>query len=269
MSNIVDLGKYTTFGIGPKVKAEIVTDLSSLVKNSSAIILGRGSNVLILNKIDRKAVINRAEKFVISKDVLYAESGCSLSFLAKHTASCGLGGLEWAYALPASVGGAIRMNAGAFFHDISESIIKVGVLRGGEVIELGADECGFSYRSSAFLPCDVILYAYFRLEKSSADRCNEKISQVFTLRSAQPKGKSAGCIYKTKGKSAGYYIEKANLKGKRIGDIFVSPIHAGFFINAGKGKCEDVVRLMDYVEKSVQDKEGVTLEKEIKIIGEI
>ena len=268
MSNLIDLSKYTTFGIGPKVKTEIITDLSALRKNSDAIILGKGSNVLILDKFSEKVVINRAQKFWIKNNTLYAESGCLFSFLAKYTATLGLGGLEWAYMLPASIGGAIKMNAGAFSHSIGESIEKVGVYREGEVVELSAKECGFSYRKSTFDNGDVILYAYLNLTPSKDDMCLQKLDEVKSKRLLQPKGKSAGCIYKTQGKSAGWYIERANLKGKRFGDIYVSPIHAGFFINAGRGKSEDVLKLMDYVEKCVEDKFGIKLEKEIEIIGE-
>ena len=107
------------------------------------------------------------------------------------------------------------------------------------------------------------------MEKADIKNCLLALNETEQKRKTQPKGKSAGCIYKTKDKSAGWYIERANLKNKRIGDIFISPIHAGFFINAGKGRCEDVLRLMDYTEKRVQDKFGVKLEKEIKIVGEL
>ena len=161
------------------------------------------------------------------------------------------------------------MNAGAFGKSVSDVVSKVGVLRDGEVVELSKDQCGFSYRKSDFLESDVILYAYFDLEKSESGLCKQKLDDVMQKRKTQPKGKSAGCIYKTKDKSAGWYIEKANLKNKRFGDIYVSPIHAGFFINAGRGKCEDVLQLMDYTEKRVLDVFGVVLEREIKIIGEL
>ena len=268
MSNLIDLSKYTTFGIGPKVETEIITDLSALRNNSNAFVLGRGSNLLILDKLRSKVVVNRTQKFWLQGNLLYAESGCLLSFLARHTALLGISGLEWSYMLPASVGGALRMNAGAFSHSIGETVEKVGVYREGEVIELSASECGFSYRKSAFRKDDVILYAYFRLAFDSLQNCVSNINEVKRKRLLQPKGKSAGCIYKTQEKSAGWYIERAKLKGKRFGDIYVSPIHAGFFINAGRGKSEDVLRLMDYVEKCVEDKFGIKLEKEIEIIGE-
>jgi hypothetical protein len=80
------------------------------------------------------------------------------------------------------------------------------------------------------------------------------LEEIRARRNTQPKGKSAGCIYKTEDKSAGWYIEQAGLKNKRVGDIYVSPIHAGFFINAGKGCAKDMLKLMDYVEKTVEDK---------------
>lgn len=269
MSNIIDLSNHTTFGIGPTAFCKTIYDIEELKKTSSCFILGKGSNILFLNKLKSPIIINKTDKFSFDSTVLYAQSGCSLSFLAKKSAMQGLSGLEWAYLLPASVGGAIKMNAGAFGKCIADTISKVGVLRNGKVVEFSARECGFSYRKSAFLDDDIILYAYFNLKKADINACLFSLFDIEQKRKAQPKGKSAGCIYKTKEKSAGWYIDKAGLKNKRIGDIFISPIHAGFFINAGKGKCEEVLRLMDYTEKCVQDKFNVTLEKEIKIVGEL
>ncbi len=269
MSNIISLAKFTTLGIGGLARVEIARSVDDLIKNSTAQILGNGSNVLVSDDgVKANVVINRANYYFINDEVLYAESGCLISTLALFCAQNSLSGLEWAYMLPATVGGAIIMNAGAFGGQMSDVITKVGVLREGKVVELGVNECGFSYRSSAFLHADIVLYAYFRLKKSSKEKCFDEIKNVRVLRSFQPKGKSAGCIYKTDGKSAGWYIEQAGLKNKRIGDIYVSPIHAGFFMNAGRGSAKEMLALMDYVEKTVQDKFGKTLKKEIKLIGD-
>lgn len=269
MSNIVNLAKYTTLGIGGMANVIVASDLNTLTKYSAPVILGNGSNVLVSDKgLSDAVLLNRARSFHIDGDELYAQSGCLISFLALACAQSGLSGLEWAYALPASVGGALVMNCGAFGSCVSDSVKRVGVYREGEIIELSASDCGFSYRASAFRKSDIILYAHFTLARADKAECMERIEKVRALRLLQPKGKSAGCIYKTEGKSAGWYIERAGLKNKRIGDIYVSPVHAGFFINAGRGTAKDMVALMDYVEKTVQDKFNKTLSREIKLIGE-
>jgi UDP-N-acetylmuramate dehydrogenase len=269
MSNLITLAKFTTLGIGGDALVDVVHSACELSKCSNSVVLGMGSNVLISdNGIKDRVIINRANGFKIENGVLYAESGCSISHLSTYCSSLGFSGLEWAYMLPATVGGAIVMNAGAFGGQISDSVLKVGVLRLGKVEEIDAKDCGFSYRASKFLEQDIILYAYFALKKESCKSCNKMLEEIRARRNTQPKGKSAGCIYKTEDKSAGWYIEQAGLKNKRVGDIYVSPIHAGFFINAGKGCAKDMLKLMDYVEKTVEDKFNKRLIREIKLIGE-
>jgi UDP-N-acetylmuramate dehydrogenase len=151
---------------------------------------------------------------------------------------------------------------------VGDIVKSVGVFRDNEVVEIDGKDCGFSYRTSNFREQDIIVYAKFDLIKADKEKCLALIDNTKALRACQPKGKSAGCIYKTEDKSAGWYIERAGLKNKRVGDIFVSPVHAGFFINAGRGTAKDMVALMDYVEKKVQDKFNKVLVREINLIGE-
>ena len=269
MSNLICLSKYTTLGIGGMARVEIARSVEDLIKNPTSLVLGNGSNVLVSDKnLTQQVVINRANKYVINGETLYAESGCLISALAVFCAQASLGGLEWAYMLPASIGGAIVINAGAFGKQISDLVERVGVLRRGKVVELTASECGFSYRSSLITNDDIVLYAFFRLKRAKREDCERNLARTKALRMLQPKGKSAGCVYKSEGKSAGWYIEQAGLKNKRVGDIYVSPIHAGFFINGGKGTAREMLALMDYVEKTVEDKFNKKLTREIKLIGE-
>jgi UDP-N-acetylmuramate dehydrogenase len=269
MSNLICLSKFTTLGIGGKARVEIARSVDDLIKNSTSLVLGNGSNVLASDKnLAQKVVINRANEYALYGETLYAESGCLISALAVFCAQASLTGLEWAYMLPASIGGAIVMNAGAFGKQISDVVERVGVLRNGKVIELTVSECGFSYRSSAFYKDDIVLYAFFRLKRSKREDCECNLSRTKALRTLQPKGKSAGCVYKSEDKSAGWYIEQAGLKNKSVGDIYVSPVHAGFFINGGKGTAKDMLALMDYVEKTVEDRFNKKLTREIKLIGE-
>ncbi|MBO5224096.1 MAG: UDP-N-acetylmuramate dehydrogenase [Clostridia bacterium] len=269
MSNLVSLARYTTFGIGGTARVTVANGVEDLISLCPSVVLGFGSNVLISDKgVRERVVINRAQSHEFSDCSLYAQSGCSLSLLAQKSSELGFSGLEWAYLLPSTVGGAVVMNAGALGKSIGDCVTSVGVLRNGKVEELSRSDCGFSYRKSCFNTTDVVLYARFTLQRADRTQICERMDITKRMRSLQPKGKSAGCIYKTDGKSAGWYIDRAGLKNKRVGDIYVSPVHAGFFINAGRGTARDVLALMDYVEKTVQDKFGKTLEKEIKLIGE-
>lgn len=270
MCIMVNMRNFTTLGIGGEAVAKIIevpTDVPSLCHD--AFVLGRGSNILVADSGIRSLVaINRMDGIKINGEVVSVFSGTNLSVLARELAHLGLSGLEWAYKLPASVGGALKMNAGAFGGQMSDSVISVTVYRNGEFITLDATQCRFGYRSSAFTDTDFIIKCDLRLKKSTKKKCVLRLVQSSCARKKQPKGKSAGCIYKTLDKSAGWYIEQAGLKGKRSGDIIVSPIHAGFLINEGRGSAKQMLSLMDYVEKAVQDKFGVTLEREIKLVGE-
>ncbi len=266
----VSLDRFTTFGIGGEAEVLTVSGPADCKRIPSQFVtLGNGSNVLIADAgIAQTVVLSRADSFSLQGDRLIAQSGCRLSQLALFTAKLGFSGLEWAYGLPARVGGAVATNAGAFGGCIADCVREVVVFRNGSAYRCAKEDCGFSYRSSRFTCQDFVMQATFDLTEKNSDFCLSEIARVRKGREAQPKGRSAGCIYRTADKSAGWYIERAGLKGKRIGDIVVSPVHAGFFLNEGRGKAADVVRLMDYVEKAVADKFGVVLQREIRLLGD-
>lgn len=271
MYEIINMSTLTTLGIGGKAMVYSVNSLNELIDliDCNGIALGKGSNILVSDYgIKRPVLYNRLTNFDYDGNLLRAQSGCSISKLALQSAKRGLSGLEWAYMLPATVGGATVMNAGAFFKSVSDCIIEVELLRRGKVITLKACECGFSYRKSGFLQGDFILSVTFKLEKRKTEDCLALIENARSKRNLQPKGKSAGCVYKAVGKGSGYYIDKAGLKGEREGDIFVSPIHAGFFINAGGGTAKQMLTLMQRVEKRVEQEFGINLEREILLIGD-
>lgn len=271
MYKIINMSKLTTLGIGGKARVFDVTCESQILDewDKTDFVLGNGSNILVSDfGVKERVLRNRLTSYEYSGEYLKAQSGCSLSFLAKDSASKGLSGLEWAYLLPATVGGATVMNAGAFGKSVSDCVVEVEVACNGKIKTLSFDECGFSYRSSRFSKDEFIVSTTFRLEKSCKQDCITEMQRVKKLRDTQPKGKSAGCIYKAVGKGSGYYIDKAGLKGEREGDIFVSPIHAGFFINAGNGTARQMLTLMERVEKRVMQEFGVKLEREIILVGE-
>ena len=266
MKRLVDLKDYTTIGLSVPAVALIATSADELIDGArEGYLLGRGSNVVFTAK-SPSVVINRYGGVKVIGDAIKVNGGVTIGELLRVCISENLSGMEWAAGLPASVGGAIVQNAGAFGHTLSESVLSVEAYD-GKTSEYAREECGFSYRDSVFRR-KIVLSATFKLSRSDGKTIRNKIRDALALRSRQPKGKTAGCVYKTIGKSAGYYIDRAGLKGARAGGIFVSPVHAGFFVNDGSGTAEDFTALCGLCEKAVYEKFGVKLEKEIQIIGD-
>ena len=243
------------------------------------IILGSGTNVLVGDKGMRGVVIvNRARlvRFDTKSEPpsVRAESGTTLNTIAQRAARLGLSSMEWAATVPGSLGGAVYGNAGAFDGDIAGNLISVEILhrqRGGEVWPV--EKMVYSYRSSLLKrePQPVlILAATLELGRGEPRAIQAKMKQLSARRrSTQPPGASMGSMFKNPpGDFAGRMIEAAGLKGKRIGNAEISPIHANFFINHGQTSAKDVKGLIDLARKTVSDKFGVLLELEIELIGE-
>jgi len=193
-----------------------------------------------------------------------ADLGGTVTFCAKHD----LGGMEGLIGVPGSVGGALRMNAGAYGTQIGTWVREVELYRAesGEVETLRGDDIRFDYRHTSFGPDDVMLRVKLELpsqpykEILGAIRvCNEK------RRASQPLNqKSAGCIFKNPpGGSAGRMIDELKLKGHRVGDAMVSDRHANFFVNVAHAACDDMLRLIDDVRERVRGAYGVDLENEV------
>ena len=172
--------------------------------------------------------------------------------------------------VPGTVGGALRMNAGAYGTQIGSHVREIKVFRGstGELVTLKGDQIRFDYRHTSFAPDDIMLAVRLELPSkpfkeilSGIRICNEK------RRSSQPiNQKSAGCIFKNPpGASAGRMIDEMGLKGLHVGDARVSDRHANFFVNAGQAKADDMFALIDQVREKVRERYGVTLEEEVII----
>jgi len=241
-------------------------------------ILGGGANILVSsNGIDKIVLHNRCSKMEIidSGDELavHAESGAAFTAVSRFAAQNALAGLEWACALPGSLGGAAYGNAGAFGSDMSKTLKKAYILQRGSGFQaLSAEEMGYSYRSSV-LKRDpgnaVILAADLKVQGGNAVEINAIIdSNIAKRKASQPGGASTGSTFKNPvGDHAGRLIEAAGLKGTRIGGVQVSPMHANFLVNDGTGKAEDYYQLIQLIRKSVAEKFGVNLELEIELIG--
>ena len=193
-----------------------------------------------------------------------ADLGGTVTFCAKHD----LGGMEGLIGVPGSVGGALRMNAGAYGTQIGTYVRAVELYRAasGEIETLQGDDVRFDYRHTSFAPDDVVLRVKLELPSKPYKEilagirvCNEK------RRASQPLNqKSAGCIFKNPpGASAGKLIDELKLKGHRVGDAMVSERHANFFVNAGHASSSDMLKLIDDVRERVRAAYGIELENEV------
>src|SRR6202789_3545557 len=195
-----------------------------------------------------------------------ADLGGMVTFCAKND----LGGMEGLIGVPGSVGGALRMNAGAYGTQIGPFVKEVQLYRAatGQIEFLRGDDIRFDYRHTSFAPDDLMLRVKLELPSipfkeilAGIKICNEK------RRSSQPLNqKSAGCIFKNPpGRSTGRMIDELHLKGHHVGDATVSDRHANFFVNAGSASCADMLALIDDVREKVHAAHGIELETEVII----
>ena len=223
-----------------------------------------------------QVVLNRAKNVRFDKGnrpKVRAEAGVVIANLARRTASHGLAGIEWAAAVPGTIGGAVYGNAGAFGGDIAGSLIHAELLTKQGRETWPVEKMAYGYRTSVLKQRAqkvVVLWAELRLEHSTNEVVSVKINEFSERRRAtQPPGASMGSMFKNPpGDFAGRLIEAAGLKGKRIGTAEISPVHANFFINHGQTKAEDVRALVNLAHKTVAEVFGVNLELEIELVGE-
>ncbi len=234
-------------------------------------ILGGGSNLLVPDSGVRGAVVSlrRMQRIDIDGDRLVAEAGAPLHHVVHRAQQAGLSGVECLAGIPGHVGGAVFGNAGGRYGDIGSRVERIDVVgaRGErEEILLPAGSGFFAYRAS-LIGDRIVVRARLRLSTGEpAAIRGETLRIIRERRSSQPGWVgNAGCVFKNPpGHSAGRLIDLSRLKGTRVGGIFVSPIHANFFENAGGGKAEDVARLVDVVQQRVQREHGVDLEMEVR-----
>lgn len=282
------LSAYTSARIGGPADAALIArsadELAEIAmrmweQEIPFIIIGGGSNLLVSDKGLRELlIINRARGVYFDDNVesphLQAESGTSMNDLAQKAALLGLGGLEWAATVPGSLGGAVYGNAGAFNGDMAGNLVSVDLIHPqfGRQTWL-VEKMEYAYRSSILKrehqPV-VILSAELSVKISSPEAVRQIMEQNSARRrSTQPPGASMGSIFKNPpGDYAGRLIESAGLKGKRIGNAEISPVHANFIVNHGQTSASDVIELIRITRQEVIQKFGVELELEIELVGE-
>jgi len=244
-------------------------------------ILGRGSNLLVKdNGIDGVMILLKGSFAEIKKDaenaLVWAGAGVHLTDLINWCRQQGLSGLEFLAGIPGTVGGAVAMNAGAFGHEINEKITTIHfVTTKGAQVEMKRSELKFSYRRLHGETGRVIANTCFCLNPGRPQAVSEKIGEFLkTRRETQPlKYPSAGSVFKNptgakvSNTGAGRLIEKAGLKGKRIGGAMISEKHANWIVNTGGATANDILSLMHLVRTEVKRVAGISLEPEIKILG--
>lgn len=260
----------------PENENELVEIIKSLkAENKKYIVLGNMSNVLLPDgEIEVVLIVTTDMKSVemISDTAVYAEAGASFTALSLEMCKKGLSGLEFAYGIPGSVGGAVYMNAGAYGGECCNVVKSVKALdKNCNVVTLSNAECDFSYRHSVFHNDEyVILGAEFELCFANADECVKSAKELMQRRvDKQPLDyPSCGSTFKRpEGYFAGALIEGAELKGFSVGGAQVSEKHAGFVINYNNATTDDILCLMRYIRKTIEEKNGVTLEAEIKLLN--
>lgn len=280
------LARHTSYRIGGPADLCVVVrreeDLLGWVtlarkEGVSYFVMGRGTNLLVADEGVRGIVIENRCRGVRSLTrsegtLLQVQAGGSLSSLARRTAKEGLGGLEWAAGIPGTVGGAIVNNAGAYGGSIAQRLQGVTLLDSqGFLRRMAVSELGMGYRTSRFKgESSAILSADFALQAESTDLLSERIaSYERERRKSQPKEASAGSVFKNpEGDYAGRLIEEVGLKGERIGDAQISPLHANYIVNLSQARARDVAALIRLVRERVWQKHGTLLELEIELVGD-
>ncbi len=257
---------------GSEALKKTLTEIKSM--DIPFFILGNGSNILVSDKGIEGAVLSLLglNSVTVEDNLIYADAGASLTAVCNKALDMGLEGLEFAFGIPGSVGGALFMNAGAYGGEMSQVVLSAEYLNDkGEIADISADQMELGYRKSIFKRNNgVITRVCFKLKRGDKAEIKAKMDDFMSRRrDKQPlEYPSAGSTFKRpEGYFAGALIEKNNLKGMSVGGAMVSEKHAGFVINCGNACCSDILCLMKRVQKAVWEADGVELEPEIIFVG--
>lgn len=280
------MSKYTSFKCGGNASLLIIPDSVGGIKmiidfcrekGVEPLVIGNGSNLLVTDGGINGVVIKIGTKLsmleLLDETTIYCQAGASMKSLCMFALENSLSGLEFAYGIPGTLGGAVYMNAGAYGGEMKDVLHSCQhITDDGEFGDFGKDELDLSYRHSAYSNNNyTILSAVLKLKKGDKAEIKEAMDDKLRRRKEkQPlEFGSAGSTFKRpEGYFAGALIEQSGLKGYTVGGAQVSEKHAGFVINKGGATATDVITLIRDVQNKVYDKFGVMLETEVKIIGE-
>ena len=273
---------HTTFRTGGNakrfIKVQSVEDIIEIKnKYDDIIIIGNGSNLLVSDKgIDGTVVqiFDEFNKITLQDELtIFAESGALLSKVAAFARDNSLTGFEFASGIPGTAGGGAFMNAGAYGGEMKDVVTEVNAVdENGNVCTISGQDMGFGYRKSIAMTRDIIITGMtIRLEKGDREAITATMTDLNSRRKEkQPiEYPSAGSTFKRpEGYFAGKLIMDSGLSGYTVGGAMVSPKHCGFVINAGGATSSDVYQLIRDVQRIVKEKMGVTLDTEVRLIGE-
>jgi len=278
------LAELTSFRIGGPadllITVESEDELRAAMKAAwrervPAFCLGSGTNLLVSDRGVRGLVVRLGEGFArLELDGTRVRAGAAARFgrLVEEAVERGLKGLEFGEGIPGSVGGGLVMNAGAFGGEIARVVrIVHGVNEQGESLALGAADVKFSYRRTDLPPRFVITRVDFELEAGDLKTLQARVAEIHEKRAArQPRIlPNAGSVFKNPpGNFAGRLLEGAGLKGARLGGAAFSTEHANFIVNMGGARAEDVRALIELAQSRVKERHGISLEPEVRLVGD-
>jgi len=279
----VPLARHTTIGTGGAARwfarPETVDALQDALRwardnDVATEVIGLGSNVLVHDDGVDGLVIRLAGELTaaaVEGSDLVAGGGAPNAVCLHRARAAGLGGLEFASAVPGTAGGGVRMNAGAYGREWRDVLVEALVVDADGSRMVPVDELGLSYRRSALAPGQVVARVRFRLHRSSPEAVKEKVAELLAQRKAtQPTNKRTfGSVFKNPSSElgAGRAIEECGLKGHRIGGALVSPRHANFIENAGGATSAECIALMAEARRRVHARFAVELEHEVQFLG--
>ena len=275
----VSLKAYCSYAIGGEAKELCFVytkeELQGVLlevyrKKKRYLILGKGSNCLFDDRgFNGLVIINRLKKISWEAESVLVEGGYSFSLLGLQTVKRGYGGLEFALGIPGSVGGAVFMNAGCSGFATGDVLEQVVFLHEDGFEEVyPREKISFGYRSSLFQKMKgIILSGKFRLYPQPDSQKRQETLFRYRKETQPYKERSCGCVFQNpEGESAARIIDSLGLKGLRKGGAMISSQHANFIINTGQAKAQDVLGLVDYIQKRVQEKFHISLKLEMRYI---
>jgi len=282
MDENVVLSRFTTIGTGGPARwfaqPETIDELQHALAIARAAgkaveAIGLGSNLLVHDDGVDALVLKLAGELAaadVVDGVLVAGGGAANAVCLHRARAAGLGGFEFAAAIPGTAGGGVRMNAGAYGRDWSDVLIDAVVVSAEGARTLTVDELDLSYRHSGLAAGEVVARVRVALDPRPPDEIKAIASELLARRKAtQPTNKRTfGSVFKNpEGSGAGKLIEEAGLKGHRIGGALISPRHANFVENAGGATSADCIALMAEVRRRVFERHGIELEHEVRFLG--
>jgi UDP-N-acetylmuramate dehydrogenase len=279
----VGLARRTTIGTGGPARflaePESLEELAELLAWAAGAghpveVVGLGSNLLVHDDGVDALVLRLAGELAevrVEGETIVAGGGAANAVCLHRARDAGLGGFEFASAIPGTVGGGVRMNAGAYGRDFRTVLLDALVVGAGGTRTLGPDGLGLSYRHSDLVPGEVVASVRLRLAPRDSAEIRATVAELLAQRKAtQPTNRRTfGSVFKNppSGRGAGWTIEQCGLKGHRIGGAVISPRHANFIENVGGATSADALALMAEARRRAHARFGVELEREVRFLG--